>query len=183
MKDAGDRPRERLKIPDSDVATTKQALVHLLEPTIEGMGYELADLEVHMHGRAGSLRIFIDHENGITVDDCEAVSRQVSSVLDVADPIAGNYRLEVSSPGLDRRLVKPSHFDRYAGAEVQVRMTRLVDGRRRIRGVLEKRTEDVIVVREGDRQVHLALSDIESARLVPELSSEDRRRFRVNDGL
>src|SRR5262245_57723288 len=108
------------------MAATKQALVNLLEPAVASLGFELADLELHISRGRGLLRIFIDSDEGVTVDDCEAVSRQVSSVLDVADPIAGGYSLEVSSPGLDRRLVKPVHFDRFAGAEVQVKLRRLI---------------------------------------------------------
>lgn len=142
----------------------------LLEPTVNGLGYELADLEFRQ-GRGGSLlRLFIDRENdGISVDDCELVSRQVSGILDVEDPIGGNYRLEVSSPGLDRRLTKPAHFARFAGAEVQVQLCRSIEGRRRIRGVLLERSNTAISVRDDDKVWQLALADVDSVRLLPDL--------------
>lgn len=151
------------------MAITKQALAQLVEPAVNALGFELADLEVHLSRGGGLLRIFIDAQAGVTVDDCEAVSRQVSSILDVADPIAGNYRLEISSPGLDRRLVKPEHFDRFAGAEVNVKLRRPVEGRRNIRGTLESRNGELIVVRSGDSVLELPLAEIDTVRLVPDL--------------
>lgn len=150
------------------MAANKQALWTLLEPAVASVGFELSDLEVSLgHGR-GFLRLFIDSERGVTVDDCERVSRQVSSVLDVADPIGGQYRLEVSSPGLDRRLVKPEHFDRFAGTQVQVKFRRLVDGRRHIRGTLMAREGDVIAVSSDGEAKRIALADVDVVRLMPE---------------
>lgn len=156
------------------MATTRQALVELLEPSIEGLGFELADLDYHP-GRRGLLRVFIDAANGVTLDDCEAVSRQVSSVLDVADPIKGEYSLEVSSPGLDRRLVKPAHFDRFAGAEVQLKLRRMVEGRRRIKGTLLAREGESISVRSEEAVFNVPLADVEMARLVPDLRVPSRK--------
>lgn len=151
------------------MAVTRQALVDLVEPAIVSLGFELADLELHLSRGRGLLRIFIDAENGVTVDDCEAVSRQVSSVLDVADPIAGGYSLEVSSPGLDRRLVKPGHFDRFAGAGIEVKLRRLIDGRRRIQGTLVGRDGDMIEVRSGEAVLRIPLAEVDVVRLVPDL--------------
>jgi ribosome maturation factor RimP len=156
------------------MATTRQALLGLLEPTVTSLGFELADLELHLGRGHGLLRIFIDSDKGITVDDCEAVSRQVSSVLDVADPIGGRYSLEVSSPGLDRRLVKPAHFDRFAGSEVQLRLRRLIDGRRRLQGRLISRQGDTIEIDSGDTRQRFSLTDVEVVRLVPDLKAPAR---------
>jgi ribosome maturation factor RimP len=157
------------------MAVKRQELVNLVEPVIRAMGYELTDLELRVgHGR-GLLRLFIDHPDGITVDDCETVSRQVGSVLDVEDPIAGGYTLEVSSPGLDRRLVKPADFDRFAGKDVQLRLRRLVDGRRRIQGTLLARAGEVITVKAEGVDFHVPLEEIEVARLVPDLSRLAKR--------
>jgi ribosome maturation factor RimP len=156
------------------MAIAKEALVQLLEPAVEGLGFELADLELHLSRGKGLLRIYIDADAGVTVEDCEAVSRQVSSVLDVADPIAGSYSLEVSSPGLDRRLVKPTHFDRFAGSDVQVRLRRLVDGRRKVRGVLVARSGAVIAVRSEGVLLELPLADVDTVRLVPDLRVPNR---------
>jgi ribosome maturation factor RimP len=147
---------------------TSDQLFELLEPAVEALGYELADMELNVgHGR-GLIRLFIDREEGITLDDCEKVSRQVSGVLDVEDPIAGDYNLEVSSPGADRKLVKPEHFDRFAGSMVKVRLKRLVDGRRRIKGQLLGRDDDQIQVRLDGKDVSVAIAEIEVARVVPD---------------
>lgn len=151
------------------MAVTRQGLMELLEPAIAAVGFEIVDLEVHLGHGGGYLRVFIDGPDGVTVDDCEAVSRQVSSVLDVADPIAGQYRLEVSSPGLDRRLVTPAHFDRFTGVEIAVRLRRLVDGRRRIQGTLVVRDGETIEIRDGEAIMRIPLSEVEVARLVPDL--------------
>jgi len=94
---------------------TGDELATLLEPTVERLGYELADLEVRPGGRNGLVRVFIDGPDGIGLDDCEKVSLAVSALLDVEDPLPGNYNLEVSSPGLDRKLTKVEHFQRFTG--------------------------------------------------------------------
>jgi ribosome maturation factor RimP len=151
------------------MAVTRQALVELLEPSVQALGFELADVEVHLSRGRGLLRLFIDSPSGVTVDDCESVSRQIGSILDVADPIPGGYSLEVSSPGLDRRLVKPEHFDRFAGSEVQLRLRRMIEGRRRIRGTLIARDGDAISVQSEQAVFRIPLADVEMARLVPDL--------------
>jgi ribosome maturation factor RimP len=152
----------------------RQELVALIEPVVNAMGYELSDLELRLGRGRGLLRLFIDSEQGVNLADCEAVSRQVSGALDVEDPIAGNYSLEVSSPGMDRRLVKPAHFDRFAGSEVDVRLRRLIEGRRRIKGQLLGRDGEAITVSEAAVAVRIPLVEIESARLVPDLTVPKR---------
>ena len=99
---------------------TQDELAALLEPTVEGLGFELADLDVRLGGRNGLVRVFIDKPDGISLEDCEAVSLAVSALLDVEDPVPGHYDLEVSSPGLNRKLTKPQHFERFRGEEVKV---------------------------------------------------------------
>lgn len=146
----------------------KDQLVALLEPTILRLGYELADLELQVGRGHGRLRLFIDNENGITLEDCETVSRQVSSLLDVEDPIPGEYSLEVSSPGLDRRLVKREHFDRFAGSRVKLRLRQLLDGRRNFKATLVRREDEQLVLDEDGTEVIVPLSEVEVARLVPE---------------
>lgn len=150
------------------MSVTKEQLIELLEPAVEALGYELADLELNIsHGR-GIVRLFIDSDEGVTLDDCERVSHQVSGVLDVEDPIASDYHLEVSSPGADRKLVKPAHFDRFAGSMVKVRLKKLVDGRRRVKGQLLGRDGDRVQVRLDDDDVSIDMEDIEVARVVPD---------------
>jgi ribosome maturation factor RimP len=154
----------------------RQELMALVEPVVNAMGYELCDLELRIGRGRGLLRLFIDDEQGVNLMDCEAVSRQVSGVLDVEDPIVGQYSLEVSSPGMDRRLVKPAHFDRFAGSDVDVRLRRLIEGRRHVTGRLLGRDGDVITIGAGAVQVRIPLAEIESARLVPDLSVPKRDR-------
>ena len=130
------------------------------------MGYELVDVQASNGGRL--LRLFIDKPGGITLDDCAAVSRQLSRVFEVEGV---NYeRLEVSSPGLDRRLSKPGDFARFAGQRAELRMrTPDAGGRRRFVGVLRGADASRVSVELEGRTVTLALEDIERARLVPEL--------------
>ena len=147
---------------------TGDELATLLEPTVVRLGYELTDLEVRLSGKSGLLRIFIDRPEGIALDDCEKVSLAVSALLDVEDPVPGHYDLEVSSPGLDRKLTKVAHFQRFTGETVKVSLRFPKDGRRRFRGKLESADDENIVV-EVDGELHsLALSMIDSARLVPD---------------
>ena len=149
---------------------TGEELRRMLEPAIEGMGYELIDLELRTGARDGLVRVFIDKDpDGIDLEDCEAVSRQVSAILDVEDPIEANYSLEVSSPGLDRKLTKPAHFQRFAGEQVKVKLRFPLEGRRNFSGQLKAAGDENIEV-EVDGEVHsLPMATIESARLVPTL--------------
>ena len=147
---------------------TADELHDLLEPTIERLGFEMTDLEVRLSGQGGLLRITIDKPEGIGLEDCEKVSLAVSALLDVEDPVPGNYNLEVSSPGLDRKLTKVEHFQRFEGQIVKVQMRFPIQGRRRFRGTLVSSDDEKIVV-EVDGTLHsLPLAMIDTARLVPE---------------
>lgn len=144
----------------------RETLTDLLEPVMNGLGYELWELEF-VPGRTALLRLYIDRPEGIDVDDCERVSRAVSAALDQHDPIPGEYTLEVSSPGLDRVLRKPAHFARFVGEPVKLEMTQPVNGRRRFAGRLLSADEREIGV-EVDGVVHqLPISGVSKARLVP----------------
>lgn len=137
----------------------------LLEPTVNGLGYELYDLDIRTGGD-GLLRVYIDCEAGIDITDCEKVSKQISALLDVEDPIAGEYSLEVSSPGLDRRLKRAEHFARFIGEEVKLQLLRANDGRRRYRGSIDSVAGDEVTLIVDGQAVVLAVDDIEMARLV-----------------
>lgn len=146
---------------------TSDELTGLLEPAIEGLGYELTDLEMKIGGREGVVRLFIDRPEGIGLEDCERVSRQVSALLDVEDPIPGNYSLEVSSPGLDRRLTKMEHYRRFSGEVARIKLRAPLDGRRNYRGAIRAVDDENIEV-DVDGEAHrLPIATIESARLVP----------------
>jgi len=148
---------------------SREELVKLLEPAVERLGYELADLELRIGGRNGVLRLFIDKPDGIGTDDCEVVSRQVSAILDVEDPIPGNYTLEVSSPVLDRTLTKPAHFKRFMGQDVRVKLRFPLSGRRSYRGALKAADDEKIEVEVDGESYSLPIATIESARLIPTL--------------
>jgi len=154
------------------VAVNARTMLELLGPQVEAMGYELVDVDCRTGGRDGLLRLYIDHADGaggVGLDDCERVSLQVSALLDVEDPMPGRYTLEVSSPGLDRRLRTPAHFRRFVGREIRVELGAPCEGRRRFRGeLLEVRDADIVMRVDGEPVV-LAMGDMESARLVPEL--------------
>lgn len=145
-------------------------LSQLLAPTVESLGYELVGVEYLAQGKHSTLRIFIDSPDGITLDDCSRVSHQVSGVLDVEEPIHGQYNLEISSPGLDRPLFVPEHFQRFAGHKVKLRLRRPVDGKRKLVAVIDHVEGEQIFVKEVDAQeMHtLEMSDIDKANLVPE---------------
>jgi len=144
-------------------------LTNLARGAVEPMGYELVGVELFQRGGgASTLRVYIDHPRGITLDDCESVSHQLSAVLDVEDPIPGHYDLEVSSPGLDRPLVFPEHFQRFLGHRVKVRLAEKIDGRRNLDGVLVGAEVQCIRLRVEERDWEVPLVSLESARLVPE---------------
>ena len=147
---------------------TGDELKKLLEPTIERQGFELSDLEANLGGKGGVIRIFIDHPDGIDLEDCEKVSLAVSALLDVEDPLPGQYNLEVSSPGLDRKLTKVEHFQRFEGETLKVHMRFPIEGRKRFRGTLVSSDDENIVV-EVDGESHaLPMATIDTARLVPD---------------
>ncbi len=122
----------------------------LVAPQVEKMGYELWGLVCRLGARQGRVCVYIDHPDGISHADCEVVSDQVSGLLDVADPIRTPYRLEVSSPGLDRPLLCPEHFRRYRGSRVDMRLRWPLEGRRRLFGRVEEADGDAVEIREED---------------------------------
>ena len=147
--------------------TTRADLRKLLEPGVSAMGFELVDVEMAGSHHSPTLRVYIDGPRGVNVDDCARVSRQLSALLDVEDPLPGQYILEVSSPGLDRPLVKPEDFRRFVGETVKVKMQQPVLGRRNFSGRLVEVAADHVVV-EVDKEIfNLAFDDMERARLVP----------------
>ena len=147
----------------------KLELQNLIEPTVVNLGYELSDLELKFGGRDGLVRVFIDKPDGVDLADCEIVSRQLSAVLDVEDPLPGHYTLEVSSPGLDRKLTKPEHFQRFLGETVRVKLRFPLDGRRNFRGTLNAADDEKIEIEVDGETYRLEIMAIESARLVPTL--------------
>ena len=148
------------------MATLEQNLQEMLQGAVEDLGCELWGIECQRAGRFMTVRLFIDKEGGVTVNDCADVSRQVSAILDVEDPIADKYNLEVSSPGLDRPLFTLSQFERYIGQDIAVHLRIPVMERRKWQGKLERIENDmVILIVDGQEQV-LVFGNIQKANVV-----------------
>jgi ribosome maturation factor RimP len=142
----------------------RERLIALIEPLVGDLGYELVDLEVS----AGLLRIFVDSAAGVRVEDCERVSREVSALLDVEDPIPTAYTLEVSSPGFDRTLRTRAHFERFVGARVWVELKAPREGgRRRYTGQLAAVQDEGIALEFEDQTVSVQFGEIGKAKLAP----------------
>lgn len=194
----------------------REALIRLLEPEVEALGYELVELEFAAHRSGGLLRLYIDvprplaadidvtgaagadidvpqalaadldvpvpsedafdaqSQGGVHVDDCEKVSRRVSEVLDVSDPIKGGYTLEVSSPGFDRPLRKHAHWVRFAGSRVKVETSVPRDGRRRWTGTIVAVNDGSVELEVDGQRVELGLDEIRHARIVPDFGDGAR---------
>lgn len=148
------------------MALTVPHIEELLLPGAETLGLELVAVELS-GGDTSIVRIYIDTPNGVTVEDCAKASRQFSAILDVEDPISNKYTLEVSSPGMDRPLAKPEHFQAVVGQDVKIKMTTLVNGRRRFSGELIEANEEFAVVEVDGEQSELPYSDMDRARLIP----------------
>ena len=141
----------------------------IVEPVVESLGYELVGIEFLRQGKHGLLRVYIDTENGVTVDDCGKVSHQLSGVLDVEDVIKGQYRLEVSSPGLDRPLFKLAHFERFAGHQARLTLATPIEGQRKFKGVLQGVEDGKVIVNVGENELVLSISAIDKANLIAEI--------------
>ena len=140
----------------------------LINPVVRDMGYELLGLEHTSSGKHSVLRVYIDSDNGVGVNDCESVSRQVSAIMDVEDPISGQYNLEISSPGIERPLFTIAHYRRFLGNEVSLRLYRPMDGRRKFTGsigsISEANNTIELVTELGPLTMDLGL--IEKANLI-----------------
>ena len=149
------------------LATLEQRLTEMLESPIESLGFELWGIEFVRAGKHSTLRVFIDHENGIAVDNCVEVSHQVSSILDVEDPISTEYNLEVSSPGMDRLLFKPSQYEKYLGEQVSLTLRMAVNNRRKYKGVITRIEGEMLVLVVDGNEETVAIANIQQANLVP----------------
>lgn len=138
----------------------------LLKPLIEDMGYELWGCEYLAQGRHSLLRIYIDKEEGIGVEDCQKVSQEVSAILDVEDPITSNYSLEISSPGIPRPLFYSWQYQRYVGSTVQIKLYQPFEGRRKYAGSIVTADGDVLVLNVDNAEKHFPVSNIVKANLV-----------------
>lgn len=147
----------------------EQKLSEMLRPAVELTGVELLGIEYISAGNNSVLRLYIDHENGIDVDNCAEVSRQVSAILDVEDPISTEYNLEVSSPGVDRPLFTKEHFENVLGETVDVKLGMPLNGRRKFKGLLEAVDgTNLIVVVDGE-DYELPIANVDKANLIAKI--------------
>lgn len=144
----------------------RQDLHDLFAPTVAEEGFELYAVQMLNQGAHSTLRVYIDHEDGINVDNCASVSRQISAILDVEDPISGEYVLEVSSPGLERSLFCIEHFKQVCGETIQVSLQTAIDGRKKFKGVLEQVEGDNLIMQCDEQTVTLPIVDVAKAHLV-----------------
>lgn len=150
------------------MASIQERLTEVLAPVAESLGCELWGVEYNTHGRRALLRIYIDKADGIGVEDCERVSRQASSVLDVEDLIRSEYTLEVSSPGMDRPLFTLDQFVRSIGEQVAVRLRLPFEGRRKFSGLLKAVENDEIVLQVDEEEYLLPYETIDKANIIPQ---------------
>jgi ribosome maturation factor RimP len=150
------------------MAKITDKIVNLIEPVLIDMGFELVGVEYISSGKHSVLRIYIDSDTGIGVDDCEKVSRQVSAIFDVEDPISSHYNLEVSSPGIERPLFKLSHYQRFLGNEIKLRLVRPINGQRKFSGSIGSVSEvnNTIELMTEVGAVTLDIGMIEKANLI-----------------
>ncbi len=142
----------------------------LVGPVVTDLGYEFVGLEYHPHSSNGVLRVYIDHpDRGIVVEDCADVSHELSALLEVEDPIPGAYRLEVSSPGLDRPLFNLTQFQQFAGWDAKVTVLPAIDGRKRFMGSIESVDGDEVLLQLETGVVRLPFSRIQKACLVAQV--------------
>ena len=158
-------------------AQRKAEIEGLLGPTVRALGLELWGIELALSRAGGLLRLYIDHaERPIAIEDCEQVSREVSALLDVHDPITGNYTLEVSSPGLDRSMFRAEQYARFIGSDVRATTSIPIDGRRRFQGRIASVDGDKVTLELETGPVALTVADIEKAKLVPRFAPASASR-------
>ncbi len=145
-----------------------QKLNELLQPLVEDLGYEFVGLEYNSNPKHSVVRIYIDHENGVGIEDCETVSRETAALLDVKDPIRSHYNLEVSSPGLDRPLFTPAHYGKFLGFEANINLFAPQDGRRKFSGKILNADEQAVIIDQDGSDVRLEFDNIAKARLIPD---------------
>ena len=146
----------------------RDQLTELIQPVVEGLGCELWGIERLTTGRFSTLKIYIDMEEGVDIEDCTRVSRQVSGLLDVEEPVSGEYTLEVSSPGMDRRLFRLGQFKAFVGSRVRIQLRRPYEGQRKYSGRLKGVEGDQVTLDLDDREILFPFETIEKANVVPE---------------
>ena len=147
---------------------SKKLLDEMIGPVVEGLGFIYWGLELQSHGKRIVLRVFIDSEEGVSIQHCADVSRQISAVLDVEDPLKGGYVLEVSSPGWDRPLFRESHFIAFLGSIIEVKLRCAFDGRSKFTGLLKSFENSEITIQADENEFTFPLEMVARAKVVPQ---------------
>jgi ribosome maturation factor RimP len=148
------------------LATLEFRLAEMLKVPVEALGFQLWGIEYVQAGKHSTLRVFIDGENGINIEDCANASRQVSAVLDVEDPISTEYTLEVSSPGVDRPLFTAEQYAGYVGEDVKLQLTMPVDGSRNLKGAITQVDGQMLSLKANGKELVVALDNIRKGNLI-----------------
>ena len=146
------------------MANIAEKVTALILPTVEELGFNLWDVRFVKEGADWFLRVFIDSENGISIDDCVEVSRAIDPIIDAADPIDKSYCLEVCSPGIERELIKPEHFTAKLGEKVKVKLYRAIDDQKEFIGILSRYDGNVVIDADG-KEHKFAKADVASVKL------------------
>jgi ribosome maturation factor RimP len=147
-------------------------LQQIIAPAVAALGYELVGCELHRQQGMSLLRVYVDRPTGVSLDDCAKISRQISAVLDVEDPISGRYHLEVSSPGLERPLFTSEHFRQFIGRKVNVLLRQPQNGRRRYRGVIQAVNGEQITLIVDDAMVVISHDNVDKANLIADFGEK-----------
>lgn len=150
------------------MASIQERLTQMFAPVVQSLGCELWGVEYVAQGKNSLLRVYIEKSDGVAVEDCENVSRQVSSILDVEDPIRSEYTLEVSSPGMDRPLFQLQQFEQSVGEQVTLRLRVAFEGRRRFKGLLKGVENDEVILEVDNEEYILPYELIDKANIVPQ---------------
>jgi len=149
------------------VASLEERLTQMLAPSVEDLGYDLVGIEYMRAGKHSTLRVYIDKDQGIVVDDCAVVSRQISALMDVEDPIKNEYTLEVSSPGLERPLFNAKQYEAFIGENVKIQLNIPSQNRRKWQGIIDSVNGEIICLNVDGSLENFALSNIQKANIIP----------------
>jgi len=139
----------------------------MIQPGVELLSYELIDVECHQKKQSLKIIVYIDHLNGIKIDDCVLITKAISPIIDEDINLIDKYSLEVSSPGLNRKLILKEHYDKFMGKIIKVKLKTKIDGRKIFRGKLVERKNDSISIFENNQKINIQMDTIETCRLVP----------------
>jgi len=150
-----------------NVNDLKKKIREMIQPGVENLGYELIDVECHQGKKSLKITVYIDHLNGIKFEDCVLTTNTISPIIDNDTNLKDKYRLEVSSPGLDRKLILKEHFDKFIGYVIKVKLKTKIDNRKIYKGKLLGRNDDIINIVENNQKINIKMDAIEICRLVP----------------